>query len=158
MNNDYHRTMHFTTPGVVNYSPERKGVIGNRLVIDVCTDGLIEYYSYQFFKKFGIKLDKPSWAPHVTVGETSIDAEKYREGDTVVVNYSHFLFWNEKHVWVAADSEATYDLRAFHKIESMDRGHITVGRFSEKHQGVIPNFKSMRDLVLWESYPFNSPL
>lgn len=163
---DEHRTMHFHTTGTVIYDPLRDGKVANEkgwCIIDVDVEDLMAYYAYQFYKKFGIMLDKPSWKPHlsVIVGEASYDNSvpwKYRDGEEVDVSYSHYMFWNKNHVWLAAQCDVSDELREHYSCIAKDRGHITIGRIPNKHYEAIPEFKSFNDLHIWNGYPFNSPL
>lgn len=163
-----HRTMHFKTTGKVVYDPIRAGKVSDEkgwCIIEVSKDEMSEYYRYQFYKKFGITLDRPSWEPHLSVlvgaGTYNEDlAWGWRNGETVEIEYSNYMFWNKNHVWVASHSDALVDIRTHYNChnEVKDRGHITIGRIPEKKMDVIPTFASFRDFYRWDNFPFNTPL
>lgn len=163
-----HRTMHFKTTGKIVYDPVRAGKVAKDsgwCVIDVDTEEMAHYYRHQFYKKFGIELDSPSWMPHLSVliGTGTFDDSipwRWRDGEVVDVEYSHYLFWNKNHVWVNSHCDALVEIRKHYNSSSevKDRGHITVGRIPDKKVGVIPVFSSFKDFTHWEDFKFNSPL
>lgn len=163
---DEHRTMHFKTTGKIVYDPIRAGKVSNEkgwCIIEVDVGQMLDYYSFQFHKKFGFRLDKPSWLPHlsVLVGEGSFSSEKpwgWRDGEVVDVSYSHYLFWNDNHIWVAANCDAVVEIREHYSAKAGDRGHITIGRIPKSHFGAIPAFTSFKDLDAWKNFIFNTPL
>ena len=161
---DYHRTMHFNTVGKVVYDPLRAGKVAQETgwaVIQLDTEDLTSYYANQFYKKFGIVLDKPSWEPHISVIKGTYDESKpwkHRDGEIVEIEYSHFMFWNDSHVWLNASCVANIELRTYYGQPSGDRGHITIGRIPEKYKNTLPPFSSLKDLPKWEQFIYNSPL
>lgn len=155
---DSHRTMHFKTIGKVVYDPIR--AVKNdkpRVLIEVDDGELLSYYRFQFWKKFGIMLEKPNWAAHLTVFSTDEKNDSewgYLNGKIVEVFYSHYLFWNESMVWLNAEAKELKEIRENYGVKSMDRGHLTVGKFKEKE--VLPTFKNFTDIdEKWKFYPNN---
>lgn len=149
-----HKCLEFTTEGKIVYDPDRKGMKANTehwAIITMTDDDLAAYYRHQFFKKFNITLDKPSWEPHITVLKNAKEYNKeipwgYRDQEIIEVNYGHELFWNHEHVWLNAYSEAFYDLiYTYYITRNYGIGHITIGRFNKKDIGRIAEFKSYRD-------------
>lgn len=165
------REMHFTAKGKIVYDPKRgkdkngKDIIDkDRVVIQINCFDIFDYYAYQFRKKFGIPLIRPSWEPHVTVFANHKYSQRkgipwgYRNGEIVDVQYSHEMFWNDEHVWLQAECEAVQDIRNAYKNGSRDRGHITIGKFHPNDIGKLPQFKKYEDISLWDMYIFNKPM
>lgn len=155
---DAHRTMHFKTTGKVVYDPVRavKNDV-SRILIEVDDADLLSYYRFQFWKKFGIVLEKPNWSAHLTVLATDDKNNEpwhYLDGKIVEVSYSHYMFWNESMVWVAAEAKEMSEIREHYGIIAMDRGHLTVGKFKTKN--IIPTFKNFTDEDHnWSRFPNN---
>jgi len=148
MENSYYRQrcFNFSTIGKIVYDPDRKKMKSNTdnwAVIEIDNE-IATYYRFLFFKRYGIQLDKPAWDAHISVlkNYTSMDKDiawKYQDGLEVEVNYTHDLYWNDKHVWVNAHCDAFYEIRDHYKIlVSKDRGHITIGKFNERDKYKIP--------------------
>lgn len=167
----HHRDMHHSTRGIVVYGPKRgvdrngKPIIDeNRVTIQIRDGfGICDYYSHQFFKKFGLQLVRPSWEPHVTViGDRRYNGRKapwgYRTGDVVNLEYSHYMFWNDEHVWLAAECPALLDIQRHYNHHRYDRGHLTIGKFHVDDVGKIPQFKRFEDIKLWDDYIWNTPI
>lgn len=166
-----HRKMHHRIVGTIVYDPQR-GVDRNgnplihsgRVVIRLPGFGLADYYAHQFFKKFGVRLTRPSWDLHVTIFANRIFCRNkkaawgFKNGEKVVVEYSHEMFWNDEHVWLPASSPSVSEIRNHYQNHPIDLGHITIGRFHPNDIGKIPNFCNYNDLDLWDKYVFNTPV
>lgn len=163
-----HREMNHTTQGVIVYDPvrcaDKKGqrlIHKNRVVIQLRGFGLIDYYAYQFYKKFGIRLIRPSWEPHITVfADHKYSKNKnqqwgYRNGETDVIQYGHNMFWNNEHVWLPAECSAVYEIRNHYQNCPPDLGHITIGKFHPSDVGRIPQFITDKDVGLWDNLAIN---
>lgn len=164
------RKMEFAVPGKIVYDPLRGTDKHGKSLIDVgrCTiqvdgHGICAYYAYQFRKKFGIDLLQPDWEPHVTVIARSKFNRKqnpwgFLRGQKVVMQYSNQMFWNDEHVWVAAECPEIQIIRDHYGNLSYDRGHMTIGRFRVTDVDRLPHFKKPDDLPRWDSYIWNKPL
>lgn len=152
-----HRVMNFKTKGTIRYNPERVGLKSgndNWVVIELEDSDLPEYYRTQFYKRYGILLEKPSWSPHISVVKGwDLNSEKewgWRDGEEVEFEYSHALFWKKHHVWVNTKCQAMYDIQNYYGFDRIERGHLTIGRIPGKNLQDIPRFCDYNDLPLWE--------
>lgn len=165
------RKMSFSVPGMIVYDPIRgydkagKPIVNKgRCTVRLAKAGdLCRYYAYQFRKKFGIDLLPPDWDPHVTIIAKNQFNKKpakwgHKDGEIVHMQYSHQMFWNDEHVWVAAECPEIMELREHYGNLSYDRGHMTIGRFRVEDVNRLPHFKKPEDLELWNSYLWNKPM
>ena len=165
------RKMIGTVPGIIAYDPVRGADRGGRPILDLgrCSiripsgHGLVDFYAYQFRKKFGITLLKPDWDVHVTVIAKNRFNKKvkpwgYMDRKHVEVGYSNQMFWNHEHVWVAAECPELMEIREHYGNLSYDRGHMTIGRFHPNDIGRLPQFKKPEDIELWDKYIWNTPV
>lgn len=151
-----HRCLHFRTEGFIVYDPDRKSMSKNveHWAIIQVDDEISRYYRYQFFKRFGIELLKPSWESHISVLKGYNDTDRtlpwgWRDGEIIEVNYGHELFWNEYHVWINAYSSAIDKMREHYGIfNARDNEHITIGKFNTKDIGLLKTFGTYRDLSI----------
>lgn len=153
-----HRIMNFKARGIIRYNPDRGSLkTGNHnwAVLEALEDGLSDYYRFQFFKKYGISLEKPSWSPHISmIKGWDINSDKewgWRDGEEVDFEYSHALFWNKNFVWVNTQSQAMYDIQEYYGFGKKERGHLTIGRIPSKNINDIPMFSNYDDLSLWDN-------
>lgn len=150
-----HRCLHFCTEGTIIYDPDRKKMSKNvdHWAIIRIDDEIASYYRYQFYKKFGIDLLKPSWESHISVLKGYKDIDKsipwgWMDGETVDVHYGHEIFWNEHHVWINAYTTFIDDMRKHYGILSArDSGHVTIGKFHAKDLGRLAPFGTYRDFL-----------
>lgn len=153
-----HRIMNFSTKGVVRYNPDRgtlKAGNDNWVVIESLEDELSDYYRHQFFKRYGIQLEKPSWSPHISVikGWPS-ETERpwgWRDGEVVDFEYSHQMFWKKHFVWVNTKCPVMYEIQEYYGFNRIERGHLTIGRIPSRNLNDMPRFCDYKDLDLWSS-------
>lgn len=149
-----HRCMHFNTTGVIVYDPERGTMSHNveHWAIIRLEQGISDYYRYQFEKKYGIQLVKPSWEPHISVLKGYPEINKsvpwgWRNGEEIEVHYGHEIFWNKAHVWINTYTPAIDELRHHYGVvNARDNGHMTIGKFKNHEIGLLKEFGTYRDL------------
>ena len=165
------RMMSFSLPGRIVYDPTRRqnkvgdtSIHHGRCIIKLLNArDLCRYYAFQFYKKFGLELLQPDWEPHVTViAKSQFNKKKndwgYKNGQNVKVQYSHQMFWNDEHVWIAVECPELMEIREHYGNLSYDRGHMTIGRFRVDDVNRLPHFKKPGDLELWNDYIWNKPV
>lgn len=152
-----HRIMNFKTIGHIRYNPDRGSLkTGNKnwAIVELLEDDLSDYYRFQFYKKYGITLYKPSWKPHLSIIKgwelTSNNPWGWRDGEDIEVEYGHQIFWKKNFVWINAHCNAMDEIKNHYNFEIYDGGHLTIGRIPYKNLLDIPRFCDFKDLHLWE--------
>jgi hypothetical protein len=108
----------------------------------VMMDGdICKYYMWWLEKRFGLKLQKPLWGPHISFirGEACHDWDKVKakyDGQEIKFSYELDIKSNGKHWWLRVTCDALKDIRKELDLprENGVGLHLTIGNPGERHR------------------------